>query len=70
MKVVVVVDAVAEVLSSKAEMHQMKDVLIAMREAVEAHCGTWPQKVASDEQEVEGEDERAKVVDDQIGSLF
>ena len=68
MKVVVVVDAVAEVLSSKAEMHQMKDVLIAMREAVEAHCGTWPQKVASDEQEVE--DERAKVVDDQIGSLF
>ena len=67
---VVVVDAVAEVLSSKAEMHQMKDVLIAMREAVEAHCGTWPQKVASDEQEVEDEDERAKVVDDQIGSLF
>ena len=65
---VVDVDAVAEVLSSKAEMHQMKDVLIAMREAVEAHCGTWPQKVASDEQEVE--DERAKVVDDQIGSLF
>ena len=60
----------ADVLSSKAEMHQMKDVLIAMREAVEAHCGTWPQKVASDEQEVEGEDERAKVVDDQIGSLF
>ena len=50
---VVDVDAVAEVLSSKAEMHQMKDVLIALGEAVEAHCGTWPLKVASDEQEVE-----------------
>ena len=45
--------AVADVLSSKAEMHRMKDVLIAMGEAAEAHCGTWPLKVASDEQEVE-----------------